>query len=954
MAKDTAVNSQHIVLQNIRSLAKNFDEFKIFIDTINQPLAVCLTETWLNDKKDEKIFHLKNFKQLIPASRKKRGGGVGILINETLKHEKINCLEINSLQILTVKIVLNQENCYLTCVYIPPNCVKEPTLLRLQEYLDKIVLGPTDKHIVCGDFNINFLKNTKNSKKLTELLQGNSLYLRNNKTATRETPNSKSLIDCFFSNFTTRTFVQKTTISDHYTVMCDLNFTVELESDIERTKIRTWHKMKDPQIFQQMNDYLFNKFSYLNFKAQHQSIENSFIELHQILTTCLDLYIPTKERKTPRTSWIDNQVKNAATKKRRLRQLTLKMPNRRDILEKYKKQNQVVKNMVRTKLRDYYQSKLDSSAMRTKKSFFNVYDEITGKEAKRSAVNSNLSAEDFNNFFANIGQKILDKFPKDVKCDLNCNPNSMFLWDISLEEVEDAIDNSKNKYSLDSFDINYVLLKTFNRVVSPVLTKLFNMCFDSETFPNCLKIAKVVPFFKEGCQNDPGNFRPISLLPVVGKLLERIIHSRLTTFIECSKLLKENQFGFRGNRNTIQAILTMVEEIKENFHVKDNVTKCTFLDLKKAFDTVDHNLLLQKCQRYGIRGKILEIVKSYLSDRKQFTFLNGQKSSRADVKCGVPQGSILGPLLFILYINDIEVFSKNSSTILYADDTVLKSCDNKEAIDEEHETEILKINAWLRRNKLTLNAKKTKTMLFTKLKKFQGKIFKICGEKIDQVNDFKYLGINIDNRLTFEKHINKVVSKLSSFSSIFYRLRKILTTHQLVRAFKTYVQPVVQYGVLIYGCTTSSLLNRVSLVIDRIIKIIFFKRKFDSVKEEREKSKIYSAQELHCYEILKLLINIIRGNCTNNLLLNWFNSIKTQENSSRRSKASILIGKKSKHKFALSVRLSKCLTVVRNYFPKIMTEGKNFTRVEANKFCHTFLENYILVNEEIVKNIFKN
>ena len=353
-------------------------------------------------------------------------------------------------------------------------------------------------------------------------------------------------------------------------------------------------------------------------------------------------------------------------------------------------------------------------------------------------------------------------------------------------------------------------------------------------------------------------------------------------------------------------------------------------------------------------GKILEIVKSYLSDRKQFTFLNGQKSSRADVKCGVPQGSILGPLLFILYINDIEVFSKNSSTILYADDTVLKSCDNKEAIDEEHETEILKINAWLRRNKLTLNAKKTKTMLFTKLKKFQGKIFKICGEKIDQVNDFKYLGINIDNRLTFEKHINKVVSKLSSFSSIFYRLRKILTTHQLVRAFKTYVQPVVQYGVLIYGCTTSSLLNRVSLVIDRIIKIISFKRKYDSVKEEREKSKIYSAQELHCYEILKLLINIIRGNCTNNLLLNWFNSIKTQENSNRRSKASILIGKKSKHKFALSVRLSKCLTVVRNYFPKIMTEGKNFTRVEANKFCHTFLENYILVNEEIVKNIFKN
>ena len=243
---------------------------------------------------------------------------------------------------------------------------------------------------------------------------------------------------------------------------------------------------------------------------------------------------------------------------------------------------------------------------------------------------------------------------------------------------------------------------------------MFNRCIELGQYPESLKIAKVIPFFKNGNKDDPSNFRPKSLLPIIGKVFERIIFDRIQNYLNVIEILSDSQFGFRHGKSTVDAIATLIDEIRSNLHNNSEKTKCTFLDLKKAFDTVDHKILLQKCYRYCLRGPIYNILKSYLSKRTQYTLIGDKKSKLNLIELGVPQGSILGPLLFIIYMNDLSLSQKKSNVILYADDTVVKSRSSASKIDDDHDRALDNVNDWLIKNKLTLNKEKTKSMLFVK------------------------------------------------------------------------------------------------------------------------------------------------------------------------------------------------------------------------------------------------
>ena len=206
---------------------------------------------------------------------------------------------------------------------------------------------------------------------------------------------------------------------------------------------------------------------------------------------------------------------------------------------------------------------------------------------------------------------------------------------------------------------------------------LFNKCFKEANFPKSFKIASIIPLHKKRDKSRPENYRPISLLPIIGKIFEFLIFDRIKNYIEKFKILKVNQFGFRSNHNTTDAIVSLLEEIRVNKQRKANEIKFTCLDLKKAFDTVDHRILLEKCSDYGLRVKILSLIASFLHDRTQVVKVNGKISKSREVSFGVPQGSILGPLLFILYINDISCKHENSTDYLFADDTTIKNCNSK-------------------------------------------------------------------------------------------------------------------------------------------------------------------------------------------------------------------------------------------------------------------------------------
>ena len=278
-------------------------------------------------------------------------------------------------------------------------------------------------------------------------------------------------------------------------------------------------------------------------------------------------------------------------------------------------------------------------------------------------------AEEFNTFFTNVGPKLKENI-KDVPLPKMDEVNhSMYLKPISVNEVREIIDNLDNKFSSGDDDISNVLVKLSSDVTIPYLTQIINKSFEEGIFPDDLKTAKVIPLHKDGSKLDENNYRPISLLIVWSKIIERALFIRMYAYMEYHNLLFNRQFGFRTKHSTIDALVELVEKIRLNCQ---NVKAISFfLDLKKAFDTIEHDILLKKIENTGIRGPALNWITTYLKGRQQRVIVNGACSSWNSIVCGVPQGSILGPLLFLIYINDLPLVCKSLDITLFADDTNL-------------------------------------------------------------------------------------------------------------------------------------------------------------------------------------------------------------------------------------------------------------------------------------------
>ena len=435
-------------------------------------------------------------------------------------------------------------------------------------------------------------------------------------------------------------------------------------------------------------------------------------------------------------------------------------------------------------------------------------------------------ANGFNNFFSQIGPNLTSEIPESDSTYedslKDSNPVSFNFSKILEMDILRTCDQLKPKLSSGEDFISNKLLKEIAPIIITPLHYLINISLETGYIPGEFKIAKIVPIFKDGDCHLFTNYRPISLLSSFAKLLEKIVAKQLTGFLNSHNILYKHQYGFRHKHNTSQPVLHFTDKIFNALNQKQpEKTLSIFIDLKKAFDTVDHKILLKKMDHYGVRGTSNTWFTNYLSNREQFVSLEGVRSDKNKIVCGVPQGSVLGPLLFLIFINDLPN-ATDFLTLLFADDTTFQlSSNNINILFEKCNSELEKAATWFKANKLTLNVKKTKFMLFegkNQKTNIEGLSLLIDNKEIDQVGSnckqkyIKFVGHVLDDQLTWAGHLEHICKKLASANFALNTSKNFLPLRIRKTLYYSLFDSHLMFGNLLWGCADQKFLKKVEIL----------------------------------------------------------------------------------------------------------------------------------------------
>ena len=409
-----------------------------------------------------------------------------------------------------------------------------------------------------------------------------------------------------------------------------------------------------------------------------------------------------------------------------------------------------------------------------------------------------------NNYFVSVGETLADQLPaSDIDPLVYIQRsflNSFVFRGICECEVYDKIMNLKVEKS--TIGIPRKCLKLAANHIYEVLTIVFNNSLQLGIFPDILKISRVTSVDKGGNDLDPSNYRPISTLSALTQIFEKLICEQLVNYLERRSIFYRYQFGFRKGNSTAQAIAEIADNLRKS--IDNNLYTCgVFLDFSKAFDTVNHSILLKKLEQYGIRGIPLQLFTSYLTIRQQYTALGNTVSSRQVVTLGIPQGTSLGPVLFLIYINDLPNCSNLLTFRTFADDTnVFASARDLKTLEQLINTELKNVKIWCDANKLSINFSKTNFMIVKSPRK-RGLAVNIKIESVDgasylleRKDRLKYLGVLLDDTVSFKHHLSYVASRISRNNGIIAKLRHFLTPPQMRQIYYGIIYPYISYATL--------------------------------------------------------------------------------------------------------------------------------------------------------------
>ncbi len=832
---------------NIRSLNKNFDRLESLICRLGfEPDIISVNETWINDNKGL-IYSLKGY-SFIFTPCDGMVGGTGFFIKSSINFSIVNDISINldNCEDKWIKISLpNNNNLIIGSIYRHPSYLFRNFETRLVNIIEHLTQG-NKKFLIVGDFNIDLMQNTPSiTRYKNEIFSLGCIQTVSNFTRISHNRNKNSLLDHVYSNLNENQLITKTLsheISDHLpTVVLIDSCKTKPDSFTRKLLVRDQkHFNLDNFLIHLQNDLLklSSRLNYLNSEDCWDAFENIF---NNVLNEHAPLRPQSrKERKRHKKPWLTRGILKSIKTKQKLYNEVVNQKNSNITFSFYKKFRNKLTRVIELAKKTYFKSELKHSNSDPKKLWNTINNIVNVKKAKAQnnvkiinqdgqiLEDSADMAEAFNSFFTDIGKNLSSKIvPPDSNCKITPtsnvykSQNSFFLNPITKYEVEKHINNLDHNKSTKSTCPSVKFLKLSAKTISPILSELFNKCIVEGIFPKSLKSAELIPIFKKGDKTLCSNYRPISILSPLSKVFERHIHSSLTQFITKHNILYKHQYGFRSHSSTEMALSQLSESITSNLE-NNSITCSIFIDLCKAFDTVDHSILLSKLECYGIRGIPNKLIRNYLSERTQLTLVNGKKSRFKTINCGVPQGSILGPLLFLIYLNDLP----NASAFdvrLFADDACLLLNDkNPNNLESKVNEELVKINDWLKINKLSLNYTKTNYIIFSRRKKKDNFKVHIQGNVLQRVSHTKYLGAIVDEKLDWKHHVNHIQKKISRASHFFCKLRHYVSLNTLVMLYYSLVYCHLSYCITSWGGVSKSSLYSLNVLQRRILRIITF------------------------------------------------------------------------------------------------------------------------------------
>ena len=848
-------NNISVFHANAISLKKNLHAVEgIFRNCQNYPSIIAISETGLKSKINDNTVALAGY-DLERHDSKTNKGGVALYIEDDIDYTVREDLgfKVRSCEDLWVEIKppKNKNNSktkmgsfIVGVIYRHPNTSYSFFSSRMCQIIEKLN-KENKRFMIVGDININLLKFNL-ARKVTDYVNGlkSSGCNIHCKLPTRIYKNSISCIDHVYSNIdqqNVETSVILSDISDHFSTLTKI---VNSQHFHKRQKDLYKRKFKISNVEKQNLLYdvktFFESPPIQRLKTCPNVMANITTQFYQNVVEKYFPFkvVPKKALKFVDKPWFTKGIKISITNKNRLRyKMKGKYSEEAEIY--YKRYRNILANLKTKAYNMYYTEKATAAQNNISKSWAIVNEIVKRKKSRETKISSIYNDEGkevtdeteilnlINRHFSTIGTTMASNISHSnidplryVKHD---KPSSFFMKSTTLEEILKLIDSLDSKKAPGSDGVPCYLIKLTRYIIAPILCDLFNTCMRLSVFPDIFKIAEVKSLFKGGDRRVKGNYRPISLLPLFSKLFEKVIAKRLRSYFEANDILTYHQFGFRKSHSTELAVTNLYDSLLKKLDEKD-ITCAIFLDLAKAFDSVNHTILLQKLEKYGIRGIPLKFLESYLSNRWQYVKLNGKCSDLERIEIGVPQGSILGPLLFLLYINDLPNAS-NFFVKLFADDTFLSlSSQNFDDLKKKTNSEMKKVYSWLIANKLTLNVKKSKFMIISKRKGVNTNCFKlkINGVSLEKCSSYKYLGLLIDDGLTWKEHVKHVCQKLSKACGIISKIRHCVNINTLKTIYYALGYSYIRYCNIVWGNATKNTLKPLMAMQNRLIRIMTF------------------------------------------------------------------------------------------------------------------------------------